>query len=174
MISEQYALGADFGIGDFVNWVPAHANGNARQSATLFPDSPALLAAWNRSVDAPAAREIAERTRAHRRKGDVLGKLDVALHAGEVTREDIETLIEGLPVAPAGEHRGRGERTLRFNERWAVVGNIRALEYVTDGSMFGFRPPLDGAEPHDSFSLRALRELRTMERHNLPLVRHPR
>ena len=151
-IRKLYGLGPEFGINDYTNWVPAHANCNSRKSSDLFTASPAMIFVLDGvQRHAPRAREVATRTIADRRKGAILGRLEAALHSGAITRQEIDALLEGLPVAPSGDPRAGRERTLRFTDRWSVVEKNGAIEYVTDGSRAGFRPGPDGPEPHPSF-----------------------
>jgi hypothetical protein len=96
----EYALGADYSLNDFENWVPAHSDCNSRKSDYLEEKpSPALVVILQEvRRKAANARTIAERTERHATKSKVLVRVQAALQKGALERSDIEELVRGLPL----------------------------------------------------------------------------
>ena len=102
-LRDEYALGADFLVNDFENWVPAHADCNSRKSDYLEETpSPALVVIFQEvGRRAARARAIAERSARDVTKSKLLVRVQTAIEKGDLTRSDVEELVKDLPVPAA-------------------------------------------------------------------------
>lgn len=146
-IRATYALGEQFEINGFRNWVPCHANCNSSKGARLYGPSPAMVAILDMvGRRADSAASIARRATEDREKGRVLGKLESAIEAKLISREDVMALLGDDEQAPmyAGT-----EAALELVPGWTVVRNINGIATVTDGRRAGIAPV--GPNPHHSW-----------------------
>lgn len=93
-IIAEYGLGGDFSINDYCNWVPAHLHCNREKGTMIFSSSPALIKALE-TVKKHATEVLEEQRRIERslEKGDLLGRLGVALEKGLVEQEEIASIL---------------------------------------------------------------------------------
>ena len=78
-----YSLPSDFDFDSFENWVPACPSCNGTKGALLLDHSPAMLLHLSMvRGKAIEARQLADKIRSNRRKGQILGRLASHLAAG--------------------------------------------------------------------------------------------
>lgn len=143
----MYGLAPSFEINSFENWVPAHPKCNQRKSENLFTPSPAMVFILGQvSGRAKVARETAVNAIADKRKGRILGRLESALEAATITREELERLLAGLPQEPMIQN---VTIALQVTPQWTVVHEINGLAAVTDGQRAGITPIVQN--PHHSW-----------------------
>src|SRR5258708_6897748 len=98
-ICALYGLPADFDYASFDNCLPSCGRCNRGKSNKTFDASPALILMLSSvRMNARIARAIAEKFLKDERKAKILVRVEAAVTEGDVTREDIETLLAGLPV----------------------------------------------------------------------------
>lgn len=94
-----YKLPADFDFAGLDNCAPTCARCNRRKSNSTFDASPALILLLSAvRMNAQMARAIAEKFIDGERRTKILVRIEAAVTQGDVTKEDIETLLAGLPV----------------------------------------------------------------------------
>lgn len=146
-IRRSYGLGPEFEINSFRNWVPCHGNCNSSKGKRLYGPSPAMLALLDmvgRRSD--SAAKVARRTTEDREKGRILGKLESALEANVITREEIVSLLGDLdqqPLVPGAQP------ALELFRGWTVVRGGDGIATVTDGRRTGIAPT--EPNPHHSW-----------------------
>jgi hypothetical protein len=142
-ILKSFALGADFKINDFPNWVPAHQSCNSKKNATVFSPSPVMVASLEYvSRRAPQAQSICEKVEKNRTKGKILALLEDAATEGLVTKPEIESLFLEL-------HPPHVERpiVLRISSHWTVVKQDGDIAYVTNGVVGGYTTTAPNPDP---------------------------
>jgi hypothetical protein len=146
-IRATYALGEDFQVNSFQNWVPCHGNCNSSKGARLYGPSPAMVAILEMvSRRAESAGTIARRATDDWNKGRILGKLESAIEAKLITRDEVMALLGDVEQAPM--YVGT-EAALELAPGWTVVRSINGITTVTDGRRAGVTPV--GPNPHYSW-----------------------
>jgi hypothetical protein len=98
-ICALYGLPADFDYAGLDNCLPSCGRCNREKSNKTFDASPALILMLSSArINARIARMIAEKFAKDERKAKILVRVEAAVTQGDVTKEDLETLIAGLPV----------------------------------------------------------------------------
>lgn len=146
-VKAMYGLDDKFNINCYSNWVPAHARCNQRKTDKLFSPSPAMLAILDR-VDrrAPYAESAAANATADKQKGRILGRLESALAAATITREEVEQLIAGIQQEPMIAN---VNVVLHISPHWKIVHESNGLATVTDGKRAGITPV--ASNPHHTW-----------------------
>jgi len=125
-----YNLPSDFDLDSFSNWVPACPGCNQSKSDLLIDASPAvaLILAQVRSK-ARLAEAIADGIERDSKKAPLIAKLAHAVTAGDITKEEIEQLLAGLPVLirKAAE---LPEEVLLIAPGWKIVQRIDGRDLV--------------------------------------------
>jgi hypothetical protein len=99
VLLDLFGLPVDFEVDGFENLVPACARCNRRKSDTLLAPSRAFLLALSAArVKATLAIRTAETMTKDADKAPLLAKVEAAVSAGDITKEEIQQLLEGLPV----------------------------------------------------------------------------
>jgi 5-methylcytosine-specific restriction endonuclease McrA len=146
-IRRTYGLGASFEINSFRNWVPCHGSCNSSKGSRLYGPSPAMIAYLEFVArKAESAANVARRATEDREKGRILGKLESALEANLITREEVMVLIGDLdprPMIPGTQP------ALQLLPGWSVVRGGNGFVTVTDGVRAGIAPT--DPNPHISW-----------------------
>lgn len=146
-LKENYALSEAFEINSFLNWVPCHASCNSAKGSRLYGPSPAMVALLDMvGRRAGSASEIARKAIEDREKGRILGKLESALEAKLVSREEVMALMGDIQQEPIFEGTPVG---LEVVPGWTVVRDANGLATVTDGKRVGITPT--APNPHHSW-----------------------
>lgn len=120
-LRELYALPPDFELDDFENWAPSCPSCNQRKGA-IYPDPSPSFSVWRGIVvmNGRIARAIAEGIEAERGKAPLLAKIASAVEAGDLTKDEIQEFLRGLPeiIRKAMEI---PEKLLQIAPGWLVV-----------------------------------------------------
>jgi len=121
-ITVDYGLGGDFSINDYCNWVPAHAHCNREKGTTIYRRTPALIKVLE-TVKRKAKRAGVEEQRITKnlKKGELLGKLEVALERGIVAKDEVVAFL----------HRVEAERELY--EPIVITFGLNISEVLSSG-----------------------------------------
>jgi hypothetical protein len=93
-----YGLPAEFDFASFENCLPSCSRCNRLKSSRTFEASPALVMMLGTvRMLAPLARAIAAKFFQDQKRAKILVRIDAAVTQGDVTKEDIETALAGLP-----------------------------------------------------------------------------
>jgi hypothetical protein len=152
----SYGLPDNFKVDSFENWLPACGPCNTAKSASTF--RPTLLvqqaldrAARKAQYAAQLCSEIVSRRSAER----ALRKVELAIEAGELSREDLQELFDSAdrarPKARPGVMHMLVEETLRLDPRWSVVRRVDGdiVIVATPDGRSGYTTSAD--RPHSSF-----------------------
>lgn len=96
-IRMDYGLGSDFSINDYCNWVPSHAHCNREKGTAIYQRTPALIKVLE-TVKRKAQRAKAEEERiiSNLKKGDLLGRLGIALEKGIVAKDEVSRVLHRI------------------------------------------------------------------------------
>lgn len=96
-LKEYYGLDRDFSINDYENWVPCHAHCNQEKGSKTFPASPAMINQLDiAEKKAKKARVEESKLTKSLRSAEILGKMEVSIEKGEITRQEVARLLENL------------------------------------------------------------------------------
>jgi hypothetical protein len=94
-----YGLPAEFDFASLENCLPSCSRCNRLKSDRTFESSPALVMMLSIvRMLAPLARAIAEKFVKDEKRAKILVRIETAVTRGDVTKEDIETALAGLPT----------------------------------------------------------------------------
>jgi hypothetical protein len=126
-ITTDYSLPPDFDFDDFENWVCACPGCNLLKSKAIFDASPVFLLMLTVSRQkAILAKAIKAGILADRKKAGLLVKIKNAVERGDVTEDDIRTLLTGLPVIVQKGAMEIPPETLLIAPGWRVVEKFRS------------------------------------------------
>lgn len=100
-VRANYGLGDDFAINSFENWVTCHQGCNLRKRGDLLVQAPmTLLVVQDLIRRAPRLSRFRAEFEKDVKRSRVLELLRSAVREGEVSNEDIQGLLVGLPSVP--------------------------------------------------------------------------
>jgi hypothetical protein len=134
----DYALGDDFRINSFENWVPAHFQCNSSKRTTVYQMGPVMIKAIHE-----AGKRGEEAKRIHKNlcksleKSDAAAQIEALIEAEKISKEEIvamfaETRTEAENVAKIVD-----EIVSRLSPRWKIVSVDESLAIASDGKMSG-------------------------------------
>jgi len=91
----EYGLSADFSINDYCNWVPCHGRCNREKGTMIYRRSPKLITILETvKKQARKAKTEEQRIRKNLKKGELLGKLGIALEKGIVAKDEVAAILD--------------------------------------------------------------------------------
>ncbi|MEK6320925.1 MAG: hypothetical protein AABN33_04495 [Acidobacteriota bacterium] len=129
-VLREYDLGLDFDIQDYCNWLPSHSRCNLKKGETLFERGAVLYFVSIARSKATTAREEEERFVKNQKKDRLLGRLQVALEEGLVSRDEV---IAALQAVPASDREGYEPIVITFGLGIDRVLRSRVIPETVEG-----------------------------------------
>lgn len=121
----MYNLSKEFNINGFENWLPAHNWCNCKKSDHLMQYSGLMQGCIETLIKrAPVVKRMAERLASGKAKSFVLGKLSACMESGEITTEDLKSLLlrYGFTLEKASLDDGI---ILLSGRKWVHINEVR-------------------------------------------------
>jgi 5-methylcytosine-specific restriction endonuclease McrA len=161
-IKTDYALGEDFKINGFENWVTCHQGCNLRKSDSILPNAPRTLFTVNQlRARAPKLEAEQKKFVSRRRAGEILGQMACALTTGSLTQADVMEIMVDVPMASGSaevkiqltEHTElivpNSPAAFSTSQGWKIHSVTGNIAHVHDGIVGGMIPNV--ANPHESW-----------------------